>query len=115
MVEQLDLLAAIPKRDTAAILRLIAGDPLHQRDREAVVEAILDVADENDGAIDPNLVRPRIPAWVYPKVVGPTYSSLRAAKVISADGFVIYDDVKGGNAGRWVRRYRLVQRGEVAA
>lgn len=104
---QLDLLThAVPPR-VEAVLALVLGDLIHQRDREAVVEAILTAADENDGEVDPNVVRPLIPEWVYPRCIGATYWSLARAGVIEPAGWTVSQDTKGSNSGRPARLWRL--------
>ena len=90
----------------ADLLDLIAGDPLHERDREAVVTAIRDSV--TDGFVDPNVVRELIPTWVYPRVVGAVYHSLAAAGVIAPHDWVISTDRRGKNSGRPARRYRWI-------
>ena len=94
--------------DTQAILDLIAGDPCHRRDRAAVVEAIRATAKAHHGQVNPNAVRPRIPASVQPRVIGATYNALAKAHVIAQDGWVKSTDAKGRNSGRPVRCYRWI-------
>lgn len=95
-----------------AILELIAGDPIHAKDRDAIVAAILYVAAHNAGKVDPNIVRARLcDPWgvlqVYPRVVGAVYSSLASRGVLAVDGWVISTDRKGGNYGKPCRTYKL--------
>jgi hypothetical protein len=97
---------------TADILKLIDGDPLHESDRAAVVQAIFATADEHGGEINPNIVRPRIPTWVQPRVVGATYNSLAARGLIAWTGeWVTSDDARGRNSGKPARLYRLQTKG----
>lgn len=104
---QLDLLDACatdPVKD--AILALIAGDPLHARDREAIVSAIRDSVDQQ-GMTSSNHWRPLIPAFVYPRVVGATVNALTKAGVLVPTGeWLTSNDVHGRNSGRPVRLYR---------
>lgn len=103
---QLDLLdtwAPDPAKD--AVLALISGDPLHARDRAAIIDAI-SAAVRPDGTVSSNDWRGLIPTWVYPRVVGATVNALTKAGVLTPTGqWVISDDVLGRNAGRPARIY----------
>jgi hypothetical protein len=113
MTDQLDLLDLDPRAYacgvdpvTAAILDLIAGDPLHERDREAVVDAIR-VSVGSDGLTHANRWRPHVPAWVYPRVVGATVHALASRGCLVPTGdWVVSDDVAGRNSGKPMRVYR---------
>jgi hypothetical protein len=95
--------------DTAAILDLIAGDPIHARDREAVVDAIR-ASVRPDGTVSGNDWRSRVPAWVYPRVVGATVHALTARGVLVPTGeWRISDDTAGRNGGKPVRVYRWMR------
>ncbi|MFD4250402.1 hypothetical protein ACFWQL_11750 [Amycolatopsis thermoflava] len=96
--------------ETASLLRLIAGDPLHAEDRAAVARAILAAAAADGGRVDPNQVRKRIPATVYPRVIGAVYQALARAGVLQSEGWTISDDRRGRNSGRPARVYRMVHR-----
>lgn len=91
---------------TGSLLDLIVDCWTHEAQRAEVERVIHQVADENLGRIDPNVVRARIPAWVQPQVVGPTYRALCRAKVIRPEGWVVSDDAKGRNSGKPARAYR---------
>jgi hypothetical protein len=92
------------------VCALVAGDPMHERERAAVVEAIRDYARENDGFIDANGVRPRIPAWVGARVRGAVYNSLIAQGVLAPTGnWTTSDDKRGRNAGKPQRIYRWTE------
>lgn len=95
--------------DTASLLELIDGDPLHETDRAAVIDAILAVARAHGGEINPNLVRERIPRSVYHRVVGSTYRSLTQRGIIAVAGWVVSEDKHGRNSGKPARKYRLVR------
>lgn len=97
--------------DTASILELVAGDRIHERDRERVVEAILTAAREHDGNVDPNVVRSQITGNPYPRVIGAVYAALRRAKVLEPIGWTTSTDTAGHNAGKPVRVYRLTHPG----
>lgn len=94
------------------LLALIADDPIHSTDRATVEAAIREDAARHDGHIDPNRVRALLTnahgLTVYPRVIGATYSALRQAGVIVADGWTVSTDTNGGNAGKPARLYRLV-------
>ena len=108
---QLDLLdsayATGPDPDTAAILALMNGDPCHDRDREAIIDAIRASVDSN-GTTTANRWRPLIPTWCFPNVVGATVNALTKAHVLEWTGqWEISDDIHGRNSGRPMRVYRL--------
>lgn len=91
---------------TRAILDLIAGDPIHERDREAIVEAIR-ISVRWDGRVCANDWRSRIPAWVYPRVVGATVNALIKAHVLIPSGdWDLSTDAHGRNQGKPTRIYR---------
>ena len=101
-----DVYAAGVDPDTAAILDLIAGDPIHERDREAIVDAIR-ASVRDDGTVSGNDWRPRLPAWVYPRCVGSTVHALAKAGVLAPTGeWVVSDDLAGRNSGKPTRLYR---------
>jgi hypothetical protein len=93
---------------TGSLLDLIADDHVHADDRAETERVILAVGLEYDGHIDPNIVRRRLPAWVQPQLVGPTYRALCLAREIEPAGWTTSDDLKGRNSGKPVRTYRLV-------
>lgn len=105
MIAQAELPFGPVADDTAAILDLINGDPLHERDRAAVVDAIRAAARANHSRVNPNAVRRLIPEWVAPTVIGPTYRSLVHLEVLVPDGWVMSDDRRGRNSGKPVRAY----------
>ena len=93
---------------TGSLLDLIADDDIHADDRAEIERVILAVACEYDGQIDPNVVRRRLPAWVQPQLVGPTYRALCLAREIEPAGWTTSDDLRGRNSGKPARTYRLV-------
>jgi hypothetical protein len=93
---------------TGSLLDLIADDHIHADDRNEIERVILAVALEYDGHIDPNIVRRRLPTWVQPQLVGPTYRALSLARQIEPAGWTTSDDNRGRNSGKPVRTYRLV-------
>jgi len=93
---------------TGSLLDLIADDHVHADDRAEIERVILAVALEYDGHIDPNIVRRRLPAWVQPQLVGPTYRALCLARKIEPAGWTTSDDLRGRNSGKPARTYRLV-------
>jgi hypothetical protein len=99
--------------EQASLLDLIATDPVHRDDRAAVEAAIREDAASHSGQVDPNRVRESLTneygLTVYPRVIGATYSALRQAGVLIADGWTTSTDVRGGNAGKPARLYRLLE------
>jgi hypothetical protein len=98
--------------ETAALLDLIAGDPLHAPDRAVIVREMVDVARANGGRVDMNVVRARLVDGnnnmvVYPRVIGAVVSALAQRGVLVADGWTVSDDRRGGNAGKPCRRWKL--------
>ena len=92
--------------NTAALLDLMDGDPIHARDREAVIDAIR-AAVRPDGTVCSNDWRGLIPQWVYPRVIGATVHALARHGVLQATGdWAISDDTAGKNSGKPVRVYR---------
>jgi len=93
---------------TGSLLDLIADSDDHAHHRREIERIILAVALEHDGHIDPNVVRARLPAWVQPQLVGPTYRALALAREIEPHGWTTNDDTKGRNSGKPLKTYRLV-------
>lgn len=93
---------------TGTLLDLIADSDDHAHHRTEIERIILAVALEHDGHIDPNTVRSRLPAWVQPQLVGPTYRALALAREIEPAGWTTSDDNRGRNSGKPARTYRLV-------
>lgn len=112
MTSQLSLLDPVCEPDEHTnVCALIDGDPVHARDRAAVVEAVV-AAGQRLGVISANDWRDAVPDWVYPKVIGAVTSGLIAADVlVPLPDPVRSDDRKGRNSGRWISRYRYVERG----
>ena len=100
---------------TGSLLDLIADSDDHAHHRAEIERVILAVALEHDGHIDPNTVRRRLPAWVQPQLVGPTYRSLCLAREIEPAGWTTSDDHRGRNSGKPARTYRLVSDSERTA
>lgn len=93
---------------TGSLLDLIADSDDHAHHRTEIERIILAVALEHDGHIDPNTVRRRLPAWVQPQLVGPTYRALSLAREIEPAGWTTSDDNRGRNSGKPARTYRVV-------
>lgn len=67
------------------------------------------VANENDGIVDPNLLRPLVRGVVAHQRLGAFVSRAVARKLIEPTGqWVISDDTEGRNAGRPARQYRWI-------
>ncbi len=101
---------------TATQLALVspaAEDP-HADARRLVRDTIAEVADIHRGVVSANTVRRLLDehrqwgADIPPKVVGQVYASLRREGRLVEDGVERSTDVKGGNAGKWIARYRWV-------
>lgn len=108
----------------AGILALLNGDPIHDRDRERIVTAILDEAAAHDGLVDPNRVRARLTITnadgstdlvVYPRLIGAVYHGLAHKGALEFAGWIDSTDTRGGNAGRPARSYRLNRNSEATA
>jgi hypothetical protein len=91
---------------TADLLDLIADSDNHAHHRAEVERVIWAVALDNGGHIDPNEVRARIPTWVQPQIVGPTYRAMTLAGDIEPDGWTTNTDARGRNSGKPARTYR---------
>lgn len=98
----------------AKLLELIAGDPLHERDRERIVTSIRDEAARHHGRISVNRVREALTnehgRIVQPQLIGATYSSLARSGVIKVAGWEVSDDDAGNHRGRVIRTWRLAER-----
>lgn len=92
---------------TGNLLNLIADDETYALDRAQIEHVILAVACEYDGHIDPNVVRARLPSWVRPQLIGPTYRAMYLNGDIEADGWTVSTDTRGRNSGKPARCYRL--------
>ena len=92
------------------IALLVVGDPRHADEHAAVLAAIQADFDEH-GSVDANRVRPRIPAWVYSRVISATYSALRNRGLLIPTGeWVVSTDAKGRNVGKPQKVYTLTER-----
>ena len=103
-----DTYAAGVDPHTAAILDLIAGDPIHDRDREAIVNAIRASVDHT-GRTSGNHWRSLIPAWVYPRCIGATVHALCRAGVLVHEDWIVSTDTAGRNSGKPTRVYRWTE------
>ena len=97
---------------TGSLLDLIADSDDHAHHRAEIERVILAIALEHDGHIDPNIVRRRLPAWVQPQLVGPTYRAMTLSRDIEPRGWTTNDDAKGRNSGKPLRTYRVVTQAE---
>lgn len=84
-------------RDTAAICRLVASDPMNQPSVDAVITAVRQLA--GVGEISRNDVTPLLPPWVAPKVIGSTFNRLRALHVLQATGRHVWSTDRRGRNG----------------
>lgn len=69
--------AAAKHHTTDAITALLTEDPSHERDKRAIVAAIEVAARSNCGFVSANDVRPLLPSWVAPNMVGATFQGLK--------------------------------------
>ena len=69
--------------------------------RNAIAESV------QDGIVDPNNVRARIPEWVPSRAIGVIYRQLRQDGTLVEHDHVRSNDVRGKNAGRLVPRYTI--------
>lgn len=93
---------------TGSLLDLFADSDDHAHHRAEVERAILAVGLEYDGHINPNQVRERLPSWVQPQIIGPTYRALCLLREIEPAGWTTNTDTRGRNTGKPARCYRLV-------
>lgn len=102
-----EALTAINERE--AVCALVDGDPVHARDRAAVIGAVREAARLNGDRISRNDIAPLIPAWVFPNVVGAVISALRSKRVLTwaEKRWATSDDINGGNAGKLCRIYEF--------
>ena len=115
---QLAALADVPSSPvdeaTAQLLAVVASSPGHVDARTAIVQAIAADAAAHDGWVDPNRVRERLSGehglTVPSRLVGAVYSGLARAGRLVHDGWTTSTDRAGGNVGKPVRLYRLVER-----
>lgn len=95
---------------TTAVAGLMAGDPRHAEEFRVVFAAIQADYDAH-GTVDVNRVRPAIPSWVYPRVIGAAYSVLRNKEFLMPTGdWVTNTDAKGRNQGKPQKVYVLTER-----
>ena len=106
MTTQLDIFTDYSRNDQAAVLNLIASDPLHAKDKAAIIEAIR-CAVRSDGTVSGNEWRQHMPD-VLPKLIGATVSQLVAKGVLTFHSWEQSTDTAGRNGGKMCRRYRWV-------
>jgi len=101
-----------------AICGLLLGDPMHARDRERIVTALVEDARSHDGHVDPNRVRTRLTQVnadgstdlvVHPPLIGAIYQSLKKKRVLQFTQYVTSTDTHGRNVGRPAPAYRLTR------
>ena len=88
------------------------GAPHHDEQRRRICQAIYDTA-WLDGIADPNAVRVFLSdddgaLTVDPRALSGAWSWLKRRGVIEPDGWTTNDDKRGGNAGKPLRLYRVV-------
>ena len=97
-------------QQTASLLALIDGDPLHATDRARVLAAILETAAEHDGRVMPNELRALLHneqgSTVYPPVIGATVNALkRAGRLVFEHEWQVTEGSTTGNDGKPARVY----------
>jgi hypothetical protein len=90
----------------SSVCELVFGDPIHARERAAVIDAIRQDAAGHDRQVDPNRVRSLIPPWVGPRVVSATYNALRTRGLLVRQGWTQNEDRRGRNVGKPQSVYR---------
>jgi hypothetical protein len=103
--------AAPVDADTASLLALVEGDPVHERDRAVILAAIIQTARDHSGIVDPNALRALLTnehgTVVYPAVIGAVIASLRHRGVLREAGWVITKGSRSRNGGKPQRRWAL--------
>lgn len=105
-----------PDTGTIATVECVDSDHRRGHDRAAIDRAIERIAAQNNGRVDPNLVRAELSnehgLTVNPRSLSARYMALTAAHVLTwdpswPDGWTENLDVEGGNKGKpiKVRRY----------
>lgn len=101
-------------RDTGAVLALLHGDPLHERERHRIAAAILADGQDHGGEVDADRVRTALTGphglTVFPRLLSSSYAGLARAGVLAHTGWKVSEDRTGGNAGRPARVWRLAGR-----
>lgn len=98
--------------DTASLLDLLAGDPIHAGDRQRIVAAIVDDAHAHDGLVSMNRVRVALTGdhghlTVFPRLIGSVVHLLAQKRALVHADWIVNDDVRGGNRGKPARLWRL--------
>lgn len=89
----------------SSVCELVFGDPLHQRERTAVIDAIVADARAHGREVDPNRVRPTVPQWVNPRVTSAVYNALGTRRLLVFKRWATNDDRRGRNVGKPQRIY----------
>ena len=100
--------------DLLDLLTAVATNPhpLATPERERIIAAMEVVAGDNDGVIDPNVVRraltnPTTGALdVNPRVLSASYAALAARGFLTRAGWVESDDARGHNGGKRISLWR---------
>ena len=100
-----------PQEDIIAAVN--ASTHVHGEDFKTIEAAMRAVALAADGTIDPNLVRERLTGEhggliVYPRALSARYSALRRQGIIERAGTTTNRDRLGGNNGKPMHMYRVV-------
>lgn len=89
-----------------AITELLTDDPSHEREKRAIVSAIEVAARANGGRVSANDVRPLLPSWVQPQLIGAVFQSLRKSGRLTPTGDDERNtDTRGRNTNKEVPVY----------
>jgi len=94
-------------------LAVIAADnslPVRTDSRAAICTAIARAAAENDDLVHISTVRPYLPAWVTPHMVGSVFSALHSNGTLRATGrYLPNGGTAGGNGSKPAKVSRLTR------
>lgn len=99
--------------ETRSLLELMAGDPIHDRDRRRIVQAVVAEAHSAGGKVDPNRLRARLTNAktgaldVTPVMVGSIVGHFARRKVLEHIGWTPCSGSTSGNNGKPQKVYRL--------
>lgn len=92
----------------SAITALLADDPTHEGDKRVIVAAIEVAARANYGLVSANTVRPLLPSYVQPQMVGAVFTSLKAiGRLIPTGDDEPNTDTRSRNTNKTCPVYRM--------
>jgi hypothetical protein len=93
--------AAHAHMTVSAITELLTADPSNERDKRAIVSAIEVAARANGGRVSANDVRPLLPPYVLPNLIGAVFTSLRnSGRLVPTGDAERSKDTKGRNTNK---------------